>query len=122
MWSRKVVLWGSIYSCVWVCIKFVLLGLLCPTGHSTYSKAFPDEQTAGGQHFCPHPFPSPAPMEQRHQDQGFNIVLICQGVYSQKKQEHLWMNMGRKSIPADVDLSEGTWQQPCPAIVTNSAR
>lgn len=83
---------------------------------------FPDEHTAGGQHFCPHPFPSPAPMEQRHQDQGFSIVLICQGVYSQKKREHLWMNTGRKSIPVDVDLSEGTWQQPCPAIAANSAR
>lgn len=39
-----------------------------------------------------------------------------------KEAGTLWMNMGRKSIPADVDLSEGTWQQPCPAIVANSAR
>lgn len=32
------------------------------------------------------------------------------------------MTLGRKLILVNMVLSEGTWQQPCPAIVTNSAR
>lgn len=50
-----------------------------------------------------------------HQNQGFNLALICQDTYLQKQWKGLWMVLGRMLILADVVSSERVWQQPCPA-------